>query len=116
MTTEITKYDDVIDSRDIIARIEELRALDPFTDDDLNELQSLEKLAAEGETLDDWEHGLTLIRDSYFTDHTREMLEDCGYIPKDLPSWIEIDFKATARNVQIDYTPLDFAGRTYWAR
>jgi len=37
-------------------------------------------------------------------------------IPRDLPSWGEIDWEATARNVRGDYTCTDIAGVTYWYR
>ena len=36
-------------------------------------------------------------------DFTRNILDDFGYIPKDFPSWIEIDWEATASNVMQDY-------------
>jgi hypothetical protein len=44
------------------------------------------------------------------------MLEDCGEIPKDLPHYIHIDWEATARDVQVDYTPIDVDGATYFYR
>ena len=59
---------------------------------------------------------VTLIADHYFTDYAREMLEDCDVIPSDLPSWVEIDWEATARNVRIDYTCTEIDGSTYWYR
>ena len=36
-------------------------------------------------------------------DFTQNLLDDLGYIPKDFPSWIEIDWEATASNVMQDY-------------
>jgi len=63
----------------------------------------------------DW-YPLTLIRDSYFTDYARELLEDCGVLPKDLPSYIEIDWEATACNIQQDYASVKVDGDTYWYR
>ena len=50
------------------------------------------------------------------TDYAFEMLEDCGTLPKDLPSWIVIDRDATAENMKADYTSVDFDGVTYWVR
>lgn len=128
--TAPSNTDPVIDSRDIIERIEELRAhreewsanpkLMPWKnkhDDYYAELTALEKLAEEAEGYaDDWTHGVTLIHDDYFTDYAREMLEDCGTIPRDLPTWVEIDWEATARNVRMDYTGVNFDGVTYWVR
>ena len=57
-----------------------------------------------------------LIRDSHFKEYAIEMLEDCGTIPKDLPSWVEIDWERTANNVQVDYMPIVFNATTYWYR
>ena len=43
-----------------------------------------------------------------------EMLEDCGDIPRDLPSYLTImvDYDALKQ----DYTALDFDGQTYYVR
>ena len=141
-TDTIDNSADTLDSRDIIARIEELETerdsctllreddngnvteeADPqgWADqypEDAAELAALHKLAteADGDDEGDWKYGEILIRDDYFTDYTRELLEDCGTIPRDLPWWVEIDWEATARNVRADYTAVDFDGVTYWIR
>jgi len=36
-------------------------------------------------------------------DFVQEMLEDCGYIPENMPAYIHIDWERTARDVMIDY-------------
>lgn len=141
-TTNVDNSTETIDSRDIIARIDELQAgrLDWIgqgggdipegpewnaavnawaieNGEDAAELAALHKLATEAEGYAaDWEYGEILIRDDYFTDYAREMLEDCNTIPRDLPSWVEIDWEATARNVRMDYAAVDFDGVTYWIR
>jgi hypothetical protein len=85
--------------------------------DEIAELAILEALAKEGEDYaPDWGHGEMLIRYSYFTEYVQEMLEDCGEIPKNIPHYIEIDWEATARNVMVDYTHIDFDGVTYLIR
>ena len=127
MRNAIDNTDDVIDSRDVIERIETLESLkadhddDPegghFSDEDALELRDLRALANEAiQYSGDWEYGSSLIRDSYFTDYAREMLEDCGDIPKDLPHYIAVDWDQTALNIRVDYTPIDFGGVTYWVR
>ena len=130
MTRTISNFDDLIDSRDVIARIEELtEARDAFDEehgatgwqevhaDEAEELAILEALAEEGKSCaPDWEHGETLIRDSYFTEYAQELLEDCGDLPKNLPHYIQIDWEATARNIRMDYTPIEFGDVTYWIR
>lgn len=134
MTTQLDNTQDVIDSRDVIARIEELRSereeyqerdrTQPLTEswaqanpDEASELAALESLAEEAEGYAaDWQYGETLIRDSYFVEYCQELLEDCGDLPKDLPHYIEIDWEATARNIRMDYASVDFGGVTYWIR
>lgn len=121
-TREITSSEDVIDSRDVIDRIawlESERDYDPegWTADLQEELVNLHRLAEQGaHDVADWQYGETLIRYSYFTAYCRETVEDCGYISKDFPNWIEIDWDATARNMRHDYVELTFDGVVYLAR
>ena len=134
MTRTISNLDDVIYSLDIIERIAELHAerddhnaaddgtgsVTPWHEEfpeDAKELSTLESLAEEAEQYaTDWRYGEMLIRDSYFTEYTWQMLEDCGDVPENLPSYLVIDWDATARNVRTDYTAVDFGGVTYWIR
>ena len=37
----------------------------------------------------------------------KEIVSDCGYISKDMPSWIEIDWQKTWDNLSYDYTEID---------
>src|SRR5882762_565900 len=79
MAREIDNLDDIIDSREIIERIEELEADEAeLADSDLNELALLRDLTAEAANtgIENWEHGATLIRDSYFVEYTRELAEE----------------------------------------
>ncbi len=134
---DISNMDDLIDSRAVIERIEELQAvclpvhnletgedeLDPSYSDDeraeaQEELTTLEALADEASVYAaDWEHGETLIRDSYFETYAEELAEDCGMITKGA-SWPNncIDWTEAARQLQQDYTAVDFGGVTYWVR
>lgn len=128
-TTTLDISADVIDVRDIIARVEELA-------NDLTtysaEAHANPELAAEHAALcailadikglggdEQWEgdwYPVTLIRDSYFVEYVVELCDDIGAIPKDFPHWIEIDFERTARNVRMDYSSVDIDGVTYWTR
>jgi hypothetical protein len=115
---------DLIDVRDIIERVEKLE-LEVDSNGEGEHISEWKALTAilyhiKGKGGDeqwrgDW-YPVTLIRDSHFTSYAREMLEDCGTIPRDLPTWIEIDWKATARNVKMDYTSVEIDGVTYWTR
>jgi hypothetical protein len=140
MTREISNSDDVIDSRDVIERIEELeeqlaalseedRAKDKahptaattqVSDEyhDLHcELTTLKALAEEAEGYaPDWRHGASLIRDSYFKDYAEELIKDIGDLPRELPHYIAIDWKKTAENIKVDYTSVEYDGVTYWVR
>jgi hypothetical protein len=56
---------------------------------------------------------VTLIPEDEFAEYTEDLCKDCGYISKDFPSWIEIDWEATADNVRGDYNEIEFEGTTY---
>ena len=88
------------------------------TSPDADELAALLALAkeCEGVGVPDWEYGATLIRGSHFTEYVADMLEDCGELPRDLPWYIQINWDATARNVQQDYMNVEFGDVTYWVR
>lgn len=58
----------------------------------------------------------SLIHENYFMEYCQEMLEDCGDLPKDLPSYIVIDWERTAENLRHDYTSIDYDGETYYVR
>lgn len=128
----VSNRDDVIDSRDVIERIEELEELCEgasehatgwYVDgvdvtEEHDELVVLKALAKEASGYaDDWEHGETLIRDSYFEEYAQELAEDIGAVNKDA-SWPNscIDWEQAARELQMDYTVVDFDGVTYWVR
>lgn len=125
---------DIIDSRDIEERIDELESEIEDKEEELEDLDEdskeytevdsdLDDLKGELETLtsirsavshSEWPHGLTLISDSHFEDYCRELCEETGYIPKDFPNWIEIDWEATAKNLQMDYSSVAIDGTDYW--
>ena len=63
----------------------------------------------------DW-YPVTLIRDDYFAEYAKDLIHDCGDMPRDIPHYIAIDWEATAKNIQADYTPLDIGPSTYWYR
>lgn len=127
-TTTLDLSADVIDVRDIIARVEELETIigDSLDAESVQMAMSehqdftalLGELAGNGGDVQwhgDW-YPVTLVRDFYFTDYARELLEDCGDIPRNLPHYIAIDWDATARNIRVDYQPIEINGSTYWYR
>lgn len=116
---------DVIDSRDIIERIEELEELiaGESTNGDFlewcteyDDLKSLEEQCKYYTTTMGWKDGVSLIRYSYFTEYCRELAIDCGVITSDLPWYIadHIDWEGVARELMADYTEVDFNGVIYY--
>lgn len=129
-----TNRDRVIHSRDILARIEELRAerdsctmlredgteeADPqgwadFYREDAAELATLTGI------LDyagyDWARGVILVRADYFTAYARGMLCASGAVLATLPDWVTIDWEATATDFRLRHAlpAIDFGGVTYW--
>lgn len=80
-----------------------------------NILEDLKDNGGDEQWRGDW-YPVTLIRDSYFTTYAIELLEDCGDIPRNLPHYVAIDWDATARNIQVDYTSTEINGAAYWFR
>lgn len=157
---QITNTEDVLDSRDIIERLEELQGEREMLADELadaiecvkfhhdgvldetgtfgehdeyrrcrdeladwdeengEELKALEALAKQGEDFaEDWKYGAQLIRDSYFEDYAQELAEEIGAINPNA-GWPNncIDWERAARELQMDYTSIDYDGITYWVR
>lgn len=120
----LDNYQDVIDSRDVIARIEELESLvndedSPLDDDETDELKLLQSLAEDASGSPDWVYGETLIRDSYFAEYAQELAEDCGYLDQagsDRWPFTCIDWEKAARELQQDYYLVNFGSTEYWIR
>lgn len=111
----ISNTDDVIDSRDVIARIEEL---EEYQDrDEQEELAALKALASQCEGYGDWQYGETLIRGTYFTEYAQQLADDIGAIDRDA-KWPQscIDWEQAADELKADYMAVDFDGVEYWLR
>lgn len=141
MTNEITFTEDVLDSRDIIERYEELKEdyerfvelseMDddertPDEDDELEELEQQEfeeykKLKAFVEEAEgywaDWHYGEQFIRDGYFVEYAEELARDCCDV-SDSAQWphSHIDWESAAEELKIDFSSVEVDGETYWAR
>ena len=105
---ELETFDEVLQN----IKQEERNDFKSYWEDELVQIIEIDKV--EYEVGGEFEYGCTLISEDDFEDHVRELLVDCGYIPKDLPYWIEIDWKATAENVKQDYSVLEYKGGTYY--
>src|ERR1017187_1145821 len=106
---DVSNKEDLLDSRDVIEWLEELRderqaIVDARDDTDASkedmelaiktlaewdeengvEFNALMDLDKEGDDYaPDWRHGASLIRDSYFKDYAQQLAEDIGAIPND---------------------------------
>lgn len=128
---------DVIDVRDIIARVLELRderdeynekmgspdAWDGVPDGEPEELAMLEDILSElagyggDEKFDgDW-YPLQLIAESYFQEYAQELAEDCGMVDTSA-RWPMtcIDWEQAARELQMDYSNILIHDFMYWYR
>ena len=128
---------DVIDVRDIIARVLELRderdeynekmgspdAWDGVPDGEPDELNMLEgilsALAGYGggaEFEGDW-YPVSLIAESYFQEYAQDLAEDCGMVDTSARWPMNcIDWEQAARELQMDYIPIIIHGSAYWYR
>lgn len=135
--TDVSNTDDTIDSRDVIARIEELGVLldggtfdeeDVYVvdigddlidmDDEHGELEHLKAFAEEAEGYSpDWAHGVTLVSDDYFERYAEELAQDIGAISSQDRWPLDcIDWEKAASELKVDYTAIDFDGIDFWVR
>jgi len=99
MGIHISNSDDLIDSRDVIARIAELDTERDEAED--AELAALKALAEDANA----PLGSLLIRDSYFRDYAQDFASEIG-----------IGWEQAKHKLQRDYRPLSFRGVGYWIR
>ena len=114
----IDKYRDVIDSRDIDARISDLQDCETLEPEEKQELLDLEcfKYECRRNGCREWNHGEQLIRYSYFQQYVEYMLTDDGTVPSDIPWYLAIDWDTTATNIRVDYSSAEFDGVEYLFR
>lgn len=93
---------------------EEIESWKEDWQEELNQITCIDEV--ENEIGSEFSYGVTLIPEYDFTDYAVDLLVDCGYISDDFPSWIEIDWEATAENVKQDYSELEYKGKTYLYR
>lgn len=164
--------DDIIDSRDIILRYEELNdeiegleqsiidavedcnafvkenGLTDYSEDEIESLQKLQEevnrakdavvafnqsfdkdeldtlteVISQGENCSDWSHGEALIRESYFTDYIKDLIDDCYDMPKEFKEgkWpfnhLEMNWESAAEEAKQDYMEIEVYGETYYIR
>ena len=118
MDTQISRYDDTIDSRDVDERIGELEADEGRDEADNEELAALIAFRDEAKPYcADWDYGETLIAGRYFKSYAMGLAEDIGAIDLKAP-WPTncIDWDEAADLLRQDYTSAEFGGYTFWFR
>ncbi len=114
---------DTIDSRDLIARLEELERNAGVEDDDIlddderEELAALRDICERGSAFSDWPYGEALIRESYFKEYAQDYAADIGAIAPDAQWPLSyIDWDAAADALKMDYSTIEIEGTTYYGR
>jgi hypothetical protein len=124
--------DDLIDVRDVIKRYEELesqrddastlRVWKEESPEEYEEFDALDSLlldlkgrGGDEQWRGDW-YPITLIHESYFVEYCKELCADIGDIPRELPSYIAIDWEKTSDNLKVDYSEVEINGHTYLYR
>ena len=90
-------------------------AEDDFGTSEKGELEELRDLADE---VSEWKYGAVLINENYWVDYCKELCEDIGDIPKNLPAYISnnINWNDVAEDLFADYGQYTYQGETYFAR
>lgn len=108
-------YQEMTESfEDIRFEEEEIQSWKEDFEDELKEIEEIDTI--ENELGSEFDYGVTLVDVDDWEEFVEQDLKDLGYIPKDFPSWIEIDWEATANNVRQDYTEVEYQGNSYLGR
>ena len=108
-------YEEMTESfEDIRFEEEEIESWKEYFEDELKEIEEIDDV--ENELGSEFEYGVSLVDVDDWEEYVKELLEDIGYIPKDFPSWIEIDWESTSNNVKVDYTEVTYQGNSYLGR
>jgi hypothetical protein len=107
--------------------VEELENEMPENDNDARNWENLDEYTKLTEILDDlkgyggdeeWRgdwYPVTLICEGHFTEYAEQLVCECYDLGK-LPSFVHIDWEATAREVAVDYSEVSVDGFTYFYR
>jgi len=121
--SDIDNTQDIIDVRDLIEEYE-ASEFDPSEDGRVYRegmralLDELKGYGGDEQWRGDW-YPLLLIRDSYFTEYTEELVRDCYEMPA-TDSWpfthLTFDWEGAAEDLKQDYATVEYDGVTYWYR
>jgi hypothetical protein len=102
---------DIFDSRDLL---DELKTLDEEYDEE--RIEAIEELIEEVGR-DNFDMGVTFIRENYWVQYCEDLAYDCGYLDRqENPLHYHIDWQGWADAVEMDYGQIDFDGDNYYWR
>lgn len=113
---------DIIDSRDVIDRIEELINDENLSPAEAEELSLLQELEEKCKFSPDWIYGETIIQEDAFVNYIEELINDCYPMPREISSgewpWrhMRLDYDAAAEEAKQDYYEFDWNDSTYFIR
>ena len=61
------------------------------------------------------DEGAWLIPEDEFVDYCRELVDEIGDLPQ-VPDYVVIDWEATANNLRVDYSTVEYDDTTYLYR
>lgn len=108
---------EIPDSFDEIEFIDEEAFTEPNIEI-IEEYEAIKDFCEELESYGDFEYGETIISEDYFKEYSKDLCKELGYIPDDLPAFIEdnIDWQRVADDLKVDYMEVDYCGTTYLMR
>lgn len=95
-------------------------ALEGFYDrfnTEIEHFEAIEKFISECD-YGDFRYGEAIIGRDYFEEYCEEFVKDCGYLPNDIPGFLEvaIDWEKVADQLEMDYTTVNFENDEYLIR
>lgn len=108
------QYEDMTDCyEDILMEEEEIQDWKEGWSEEINHIEEIDFIEEEVSEFND---GTALIDESDMEEYVKDLLKDLGYIPKDFPSWIKIDWNLTTDYVLEDYSEVTYQGTEYYYR
>ena len=93
-----------------------------FVEDNQDEVDEYRTITEFCEEIDsccpDFEYGVAIIHKNYFEDYCRDLVEDIGDLPGNLPDYIRnnINWEGIADDLMVDYSEAEYNGDTYYFR
>lgn len=110
-------YDNVIDSRDVIKAIEDMRHVCRGYDEAYEYAKLVELHNECKDSVTDWYHGEALISDDHWTEWVEQFAKDTGAVSSDAEwPYNFIDWEAAGEAIQNDYMLVTYDGQDFWVR